>query len=83
MSSLLIVDYHGGGGVYGESVSWPVLPTLMWIFSFTQWKEVIHLVLGFFSEEIVPYVAFRFSVSMGGSKFRILLHCYLEPEPPY
>lgn len=29
----LIVGHHTGGGVYGETVSQPLLPTLMWVFA--------------------------------------------------
>lgn len=46
------------GGVYGEMVPQPLLPASMWVFfSFVQNGGATQLVLGFFHEEIVPYVA--------------------------
>lgn len=78
MSSLPVVGYCTRGGVYGEIVAQLLLPTLTWVFVlFTQCVGVAQVVLGYFSEETVPYVAvalvcLREKVSSGSSYISIL-----------
>lgn len=74
----MIVGHCAGGGVYGVIVS--VSPThfSVFVFPFIWCVEDIQVVFGFFSEEIVLYVAVN---GVHGGEVRIFLSCHLGSKP--
>lgn len=57
VSSFPVVGHHARGGVHGQTVSQPLLPASVWVFSHLPVRGVTQIVLGSFPEEIVPYAA--------------------------
>lgn len=74
--SLLTVWHHVGDGVDGKSVSQPLLPISMWVFSKFPNIKVTQQFL-FLSEGSAPYVT---HMSMGEMKFISFLCCHLGPD---
>lgn len=80
VSSLLIVACCPSGGIYGETVSQPLLSALMWdFFSFTWCAKVDQQVLKFFCRGNCSIWSCWFGVSVGEDGFRLLLCHHLEP----
>ena len=74
----LVLGYCTGGGVFGETMSLPLPPTLMWTFYSLFLRSCSASFLGKYS-----ICTCRFGVSMVGGEFRIFLCCHLELPSPY
>lgn len=62
-------------------MSQPLLPILLWVFLFFPFVQgVISLVLQIAFRENFSVFICKFTMPMGGDKFRNLLYCHLRPE---
>lgn len=64
-------------GIFGKTTSLSLLTILIWPFYCLLWRS-IQLVLTSFLRGIYSICNCRFSVSVGGSEFRIFIHHHLE-----
>lgn len=78
--SFLLAGYHTRGGVFGKTVSLPLLPSLTWPFYYLLWGSCSASFQVFFREGCSVYSC-RFCVFMGRGDFRFFLHCPLGPRP--
>lgn len=79
VSFLPIVGNHPEGGVYGKTMSQPLLSTSMWPFShLPMWRSCLATFLVFLRRNCST-CGYRFRVIVGGGEFRNFLLCHLGP----